>query len=375
MKGVIKRKNTYYLKKQIGGEIRYLTLRTGDKLVAEARAKALIADITAGIYSGPKKSAGKKVVDLIKQYEKVGQIRGLKQATIDRNTSCFKRILRDCKLGEDAPLEKITGEVVSRWANMRMGKGSSTRQRTSAASTLRQAKGVLARWALPEYEREWGKLPEGLASFAARTPVFRTPQRTYELPPAELIDITLSAGRASRTEDPQRYLVFLCAYDLGMRASEIAHSSIDWITCEQGTRVMQIRPRPGFTPKHGRARSIPVSDQVWAHIQEAVKKTGSAFIIAQPSYYTRYNYIAREFSGWMRSLGWDRSRWAHAAHELRALQGSRWYTELGAQVAQEWLGHRDISTTCKHYARLRGGGFAPLPMDYTPAVVPFEAVS
>jgi integrase len=52
-------------------------------------------------------------------------------------------------------------------------------------------------------------------------------------------------------------------------------------------------------------------------------------------------------------MGWDRNEYPKAAHELRKLMGSRWYTELGAEVAQEWLGHESVATTCSFYTALR----------------------
>jgi hypothetical protein len=54
----------------------------------------------------------------------------------------------------------------------------------------------------------------------------------------------------------------------------------------------------------------------------------------------------------MRSLGWDRSRWPKAAHELRKLYGSRIFSQLGQAHAQNYLGHASIETTCRYYAVL-----------------------
>ena len=41
----------------------------------------------------------------------------------------------------------------------------------------------------------------------------------------------------------------------------------------------------------------------------------------------------------MRTLGWHAETYLKVAHELLKLLGSRWYTELGAEAAQSWLGH------------------------------------
>ena len=56
----------------------------------------------------------------------------------------------------------------------------------------------------------------------------------------------------------------------------------------------------------------------------------------------------------MRAIGWDAKTFQKAGYELRKLKGSAWFSdpELGPAVAQEWLGHKDISTTVKYYSAL-----------------------
>jgi integrase len=54
----------------------------------------------------------------------------------------------------------------------------------------------------------------------------------------------------------------------------------------------------------------------------------------------------------MRGVGWSSHKWPKAAHELRKLIGSEWYTRYGVEVAAEWLGHADLKTTRDYYAAL-----------------------
>ena len=62
--------------------------------------------------------------------------------------------------------------------------------------------------------------------------------------------------------------------------------------------------------------------------------------------------VGRHLAQWMRNVGWSSERYDKAAHELRKLFGSDVYTELGAEVAKEWLGHASITTTVQFYANL-----------------------
>ena len=88
------------------------------------------------------------------------------------------------------------------------------------------------------------------------------------------------------------------------------------------------------------------------------------YVLAGGNPSAREDLVKRRFAKWMRDLGWDVEMFPKAAHELRKLIGSRWYTELGAEVAQSWLGHKDISTTCRFYTAL----------DRQPDALPMEGV-
>lgn len=77
----------------------------------------------------------------------------------------------------------------------------------------------------------------------------------------------------------------------------------------------------------------------------AVKPDGH--IIDAPHATGRYDAVNRDFSGWMRMNGWG--EYQKAAHELRKLAGSRWYTGLGAEYAAKYLGDT-IATVFAFYA-------------------------
>ncbi len=90
-------------------------------------------------------------------------------------------------------------------------------------------------------------------------------------------------------------------------------------------------------------------------------RTASPFVLPGVTKTDRVDLIRYEFADWMRSIGWERETYSKAAHELRKLQGSRWFTEVSPVAAQAWLGHQSIETTCKYYAKLIEQP-APLPL-------------
>ena len=109
------------------------------------------------------------------------------------------------------------------------------------------------------------------------------------------------------------------------------------------------RPDEWEGPK-GTERTLPVHPLVWQEISEFNR--GDSFVLGDQSPNFRHDLVARRFSEWMRSIGWTADRFTKTNHELRRLMGSRWFTKVSPQAAQEWLGHASIETTCKFYAAL-----------------------
>jgi len=104
---------------------------------------------------------------------------------------------------------------------------------------------------------------------------------------------------------------------------------------------------------------VPVDAGLLDELRE-LSASCDGFVLPGESAHARQALVQRQFAGWMRRIGWDRREYPKAAHELRKLCGSRWFTELGPAVAQEWLGHKSVATTCAHYARLVPGDVQPL---------------
>ncbi len=198
----------------------------------------------------------------------------------------------------------------------------------------------------------------------------QTPAVQYGMPPDALIDCTIADSRRLATEEPALYLAYLLCYELALRSGEAVHARWAWIrTLPDKQQALEVRPEGGWRPKSGLARTIAMGAGLGKALSVAALRAAKGqpidpegYILPGSTETGRKNLIKYGVSGWMRGRGWDPKTYPKAAHELRKLQGSRWFQLLGAEVAREWLGHKDIATTCRYYARLRKQPMA-LPLD------------
>jgi integrase len=110
---------------------------------------------------------------------------------------------------------------------------------------------------------------------------------------------------------------------------------------------MRICRRPYWKgPKNLVNHSVPLSDHVWDGLQ-AVRAQDNDYILPGAHATARKKLINTDFAAWMRSVGWGRETYPKAAHELRKLAGSMWYTKAGLQWAAAWLG--DTAATVDHF--------------------------
>jgi integrase len=230
---------------------------------------------------------------------------------------------------------------------VRISVGADDQTRRSVASNLRQARSVLRRALWEDYKQAGIRMPESVSSFIDQF-VTRVPKKRYEMPPATLYTPTIEAGRKLTGT---RGIIWTLAYDLGMRAGEIAAARWDWFEVDQtaaGPRVwMAIRRRADWAPKGTEGR-VPVFPGVWARL-EALRGAGSDYLVPGDTENAREDLVKRDFAEWMRGLGWETRM---CAHELRKLRGSWWFARYGIERAYEWLRHANMQTTLDSYAKL-----------------------
>jgi integrase len=287
---------------------------------------------------------------VIERYKLAAASYGLKPVTIKGNILALKLVIRSTHAGEAVDLSTLvlTDKLVRTYrdavlASRATDEAAQDTARRTIRSTLRAARSLFARWVLAEYKGL--KLPvlDGFLHGAS----MRVHDKLYMAPPAALVQATLAAARklpeAGRND---LYAVFVLCYEFGLRAGEAMEAKVDWI----GPDFMEVKAGKQWSIRR-RGRKIPFNPETMADLS-AVIRTGEDYILPGNNKTDRENLIKREFAAWLRGLGWDAAEYGHAAHELRKLKGSRWYTEQGANVARDLLGHTSVVTTCKFYAAL-----------------------
>jgi integrase len=358
---VFKQGSNYYTRIMVQGKRIKRCLNTTDKTVALRRAKKLKAEMQAGLWDKVDETKARRTaasLERIKEtYEKAGKSRYQRYqkpspATLRQNLNALRRIAGDIDGRSSTILtKKLLVDYCEKMTADKKG-GELERSRRTAASTVRQARAVFAMWAREAFEDAGLELPASLfTEFMKAQPIKATkPKYRVPLDHPELVKKTIKAGRDLADKDPLLHLVFLLSYELALRANEAAHLRWSWFHEQNAGMTLGVirRPEEWEGPK-GTERYVPVHASTFAAIQE--HRNESDYVL--PGTMTdRVNLVERKFSAWMRSIGWDRKIFPKTSHELRKLQGSRWFTEVSPQAAQEWLGHADISTTCKHYAAL-----------------------
>ena len=372
MQNIEKRGKVYYVRAQVDGFRLYRSTGTGDARLAAKRARAMIEAARGRRFEALEQTKARK------NYAKLGKVFQLYRIAAKKH-GIAPRVIRDYIYmlsyivrrvhGEDVNVERMPSSILNRdlietyVEDVLESAGESEldqdRARRTIRSTVTQARAIFSKWAMDAYRDI--KLPD-LEGFRAAGRVRATP-KTYSLPPQPLIDKTVKAGLKLQGKDSGLYRVFLLAYYLGMRPGEIAASEWCWLRDDNTGRFLDIRTREGFRPKHGHERSIPLADDVWKALTNC-RENGDRHILPGDHATDRSDLVKRTFAAWMRKLGWKRDSYPKAAHELRKLAGSRWYTERGAEAAQTWLGHKSVTTTCNFYATLtRKGGPKPLGME------------
>jgi integrase len=222
----------------------------------------------------------------------------------------------------------------------------------SAASILRQAKSVFARWTVAYYRQAGIDLPDSVERFL-RTGKAHKPGR-YQLPPVDLIAATHAA--AGKLGPPLRLAYLLC-YRFGLRAGEAAAARWSWIEQDaKGQRVLRVCRRADWKgAKNMVDHSIPATPDTWAELGRL--RGSGVHILPGATPNARYALVTKDLAVWMRDTGWTAATYPKAAHELRKLAGSMWLTQAGPQWAAEWLGD-SVATVLHYYARMMGSGTA-----------------
>ena len=216
---------------------------------------------------------------------------------------------------------------------------------SSVVGMAKQAKSLFARWALDAFADEGCQVPE------LRWRTLPSDGYQYELPPQELRERTIAAGKEELEKGSDVGRAFLLEFFCAMSAADSCRARWDWV--DAGGTVHYRRQ------KTGKPADPRLSPEVAARWRELAAEADGPFVIPRNTPKERREFVLKEFSRWMRSLGWTGPK---TGHELRKLMCSIWYTTpgIGAEWTQAWSGD-SLEVLQKHYARLLPEKAPPAP--------------
>ena len=359
-KNLFCREGVYYFRAQIDGKRYFESLGTGDKATAMERARVKRQAIKDQKWAALDETRIKRQTatlgEVCDAYERMMTASGrVRASTLAVNVQSLLRVAATAA-GSDNPRElsaAVLTTALARKYAARLApeeapdKDAEASIRRTIGGTLTHARSVVRQALWEEYEEAGVKLPDVSGFLGAFVTV--TPKHRYRMPAESLCRPTIEAGRKLTGT---LGLVWTLAYDLGMRAAEIAAARWSWIEEEHTPagirRWMLIEERDGFVPK-GISGRVPVFPGVWKRLQELRGDSLEDRIIPGATDNARLDVVKREFSAWMRGCGWKTQK---CAHELRKLRGCWWFGRYGVERAYKWIRHANIQTTLDYYADL-----------------------
>ena len=350
---IIKRGSSWYFKAVIGGRqiLRSLGPITKDEAITAARKlfKAESADRMQMLGTIQKRSTYSALGKLFEEYCKAALLLGYpSKKTVKLNIWALSRmifVVTGKRNVEDIHAGILDSALVRDYARAVLAQcedEDTDSARRSIASMVAQARSIVSREMRQEYK---GKLSLPDLTDFLDVSTGDVPRIVYRLPPLELRDKTKQAAEVLRKENPSLYAAYLLCYDLGLRAGEAQAAQWHWFEeLPDGRRFIHVIKRPDerFKPK-GKEGSVPVHATTWAELRAAAPGDVGKII--------RHTDIDR-LNDWMRSIGWDRSKYTKGVHELRKLIGSQWYKAFGAEGARERLRQANMQTTIDFYAAI-----------------------
>lgn len=215
----------------------------------------------------------------------------------------------------------------------------------TAAAEAQQVRAVFAPWVLEACERA------GMPRTELRWKEVAQPEFQYELPPLELRERTIAAGKEELAKGSDVGRAFLLEFFCAMSAQDAIRARWDWLRADGTVPYARHKTTKSAVPR--------LSPDVAARWRELAAKADSPFVLPQRTEGRRLAFLMHGFADWMTGLGW---RTKKKGHELRKLMCSIWYTTpgIGAEWTQAWSGD-SLEVLQKHYARLLPEKAPPAP--------------
>jgi len=216
----------------------------------------------------------------------------------------------------DASVEEAPG-ILRRWI---VSEPASSLARSTIVSSVRTARQVFSAWARRAMHARGVELPP------LDWPTVSTPRGEgyqYQLPPADLRERTIQEGKKEIERRSPVGAVFLLQFFCAMSAKDALRARWDWLRPDG--HVYYIRH------KTGKPANPPLTQWALKQWQDWAKESGRELVLAGPK-----DFIVRDFSAWMRGLGWDTKK---KGHELRKLACSLWFSSVpNPAYVESWIG-------------------------------------
>lgn len=287
--------------------------------------------------------------EILAAYERVCAERGHpRPETVRNNVRSFRRLIRDAAGKDTVTATALDKGLLTAYRRAKLDEhGDTPSVRRSMLSTVTQARCVVQKDLIQDYDLELPDLSEFREYFLGRYPSKEVP-----LPPVDLrLGLMRSARRLWLDRDPL-YLVYLLARHLGMRSGEMVAARWSWLEEHRGEMRMALRDRPeeGYRIKGVRAGNVPIHPAVLRRLQEF--RGDSEYILPGDNENQRLNLVGRSFAQLMTELGWSEVDTTKRAHELRRLFGSAVWFKYGKEECFLRMRHCSFATTERNYLNL-----------------------
>jgi len=340
------RNGAFYLRKQVDGARKEISLGTDKPRDAKTKAARFLATLgsTGSWDLAAEELRGKKVLkkgesptfDQMKELyagfngQSAKPVRGV---TFTTNTNALRRLMGRSK----------ANTVV----DIRPDKIDFKGKRKTIESEIRHAKAIFKKTALRYYEKRGVKVHNPFEGHELGT-VKRNPYTPLAFKDRrEILEAARCLGR-------EECLIVILALEIGLRKNEIDKARLSWIRRMEDHATFTVQLEDDFEPKTGAARIIKIPKKLAEEIIEIRNASSPTqfdpYIIPGAGRGpTRKDKSFRRVNKWLRSMGIKDTQ---PLHTLRKEFGSVVFTSHGLGVAGKLLGHADVNLTMDTYAGL-----------------------
>jgi integrase len=367
----------WYVKFKHAGKQKMIGLGTADVKNAKAVAIAKWSDTVTGKAAQEEAKAKEAkgfatIGELIRCYKKRILLKKvLKQDSIDDAVADLRRLVReglglaDNDAADAKRADVLTKDLVKAFqeARRRRVMGGTVQEQGRANltmdSVLASARSLFTAQALECYEEETLKLPDLTSFIKARKMKGYHDLRYVPIPLAVMEEMEKDI-QARRETEPMLYLAQRLMLRCGLRNDEVVAAEPCWIerlqvhSKDKGFQevpVLAVITREHFTPKNRLDRRIPIPEDLMKDIAELVPAEAK-HLIAMETVTDREAVVDRHLCNWVAKFLPSRQK---KAYELRKHFGSVIAATQGIYKAQEYLGHKSVTTTERHYASCMAG--------------------